>query len=106
MGLNSIVLQGHTDIDLELDVDPHPASSFSEINHEEVLIPLNYDTLKIEDEVGCVFFKLFKSVPAIKLMKLTRQFPETCHSPIWFRGLLCTVGFSYYKVIQSPMVKL
>jgi hypothetical protein len=54
MVLKSIVLQGETDIDIELDVDPHPASSFADINHEEVLIPINYDTLKSEDEVGCI----------------------------------------------------
>jgi hypothetical protein len=65
MGLNLNALQGDTDIDLELDVDPHPASSFADINHEEILIPLHYDTPKTEDEVGCIFSTLFNSLPAI-----------------------------------------
>jgi hypothetical protein len=53
--LHSIVLQGDTDLDLELDVDSHPTSPFADVNQEEVLIPLNIDRVKREEEVGCVF---------------------------------------------------
>lgn len=69
MSLNCIVLQGETDIDIELDVDPHPAS-FTDLHHEAVLTSVNYCTLKSENEVGCVFSKLFNPVPVIELMTL------------------------------------
>jgi hypothetical protein len=54
----NLVLQGYIDLDLELDVDSHSASPFAEVNQEEVPIPLNFDMVKSEDEVGCTFCSL------------------------------------------------